>query len=61
MGAFLYLVIAGFLGWLGYAIGKPKGLGALGGVLGFFLCILGVIIIAVIPGQPAPRADQQYR
>jgi hypothetical protein len=33
---------------VGYLIGKNKGLGGLGAVLGFFLGIIGWIIVAVM-------------
>jgi hypothetical protein len=35
----------------GYLIGNPKGYGVLGAVLGFFLGIIGWIIVAVIPAK----------
>jgi len=43
-----------FKGGIGYLIGRNKGKGGLGFVLGLFLGIIGWIIIAVIPGEPAP-------
>lgn len=50
------LVIGGLVGWL---IGKGKGLGGLGLVLGALLGVIGWIIVAVMKGnqdlnQPPP-------
>jgi hypothetical protein len=36
---------------VGYFIGKPKGLGGLGAVLGFLLGFIGWIIVAVMKGN----------
>ena len=36
---------------VGFLIGKPKGHGVLGAVLGCFLGLIGWIIIAVIPAK----------
>jgi hypothetical protein len=38
-------------GVIGYAIGKPKQRPILGFTLGFFLSIIGVIVVAVIPAR----------
>ncbi len=52
-----YILIGGLIfGLVGYLIGDKKGRGTLGGILGFFLGVIGVIIIAVIP--PAKSDDR---
>jgi hypothetical protein len=43
------LIIGGLVGWL---IGKGKGLGGLGLVLGGLLGVIGWIIVAVMKGNP---------
>ncbi len=54
MEIFLIGLIVGPL--VGYLIGKPKNLGGLGAVLGFFLGFIGWIIVAVM--KPKPSFDQ---
>src|SRR5262249_44476054 len=48
---FIIVIVVLFKGGIGYLIGKRKGKGALGFMLGLFLGIIGWIIIAVIPGE----------
>jgi hypothetical protein len=43
------IIIGGLVGWL---IGKGKGLGGLGLVLGGLLGVIGWIIVAVMKGTP---------
>lgn len=50
MAIILGLVIGALIGWL---IGKNKGLGTLGIVLGGLLGVIGWIIVAVMKGTPA--------
>ena len=49
MAIILGLVIGALVGWL---IGKNKGLGGMGIVLGGLLGVIGWIIVAVMKGNP---------
>jgi hypothetical protein len=49
------LILMAFFGAVGYAIGKPKGKGVLGLILGSILGVLGWIILAFIPGETVIR------
>ncbi len=59
------LVLGVVFGLVGWAVGRPKGLGGLGFILGFFLSILGVIIIACMGGGSSsgarPRRAYSHR
>ena len=60
----VFLAIALFVavkGGVGYLIGRGKGKGGLGFVLGLFLGIIGWIIIAVIPGESQVNFQIQKR
>lgn len=48
---FVVLTVAAMLGLGGYLIGRSKGRGPLGFVLGFALGIFGVALIAVLPDR----------
>ncbi|MBA3501872.1 MAG: hypothetical protein M4D80_04175 [Myxococcota bacterium] len=48
------MLVGALVGW---AIGKGKGQGALGAILGGFLGIIGWIIVAVM--KPAPGFDSK--
>ena len=47
--ALLFFAVVGPI--VGYLIGNPKGYGVFGAVLGFFLGIIGWIIVALIPAK----------
>lgn len=51
MNSTVFILIWIACGFGGYAIGKSKGREVLGAVLGFLLGVIGLIIIAVIPGD----------
>jgi uncharacterized membrane protein YeaQ/YmgE (transglycosylase-associated protein family) len=56
------LIVAALFGFLGRAIGKPKGHGTLGFFLGFLLTLIGLVIIAVVPrSREAEIAAEQRR
>lgn len=46
--------------FIGYAIGKPKGLGGIGFMLGLLLGFIGVIVVAVMSGE-SPNQIQAVR
>jgi hypothetical protein len=45
----IYAIVWILFGYFGYLIGKPKGRETAGALLGFFLGIIGIIIVAVLP------------
>lgn len=62
MNGFMALLILLFFGYIGYSIGKSKEHGKLGFCLGFFLGILGWIIIWAWPqGTRAPKVNAYIR
>jgi hypothetical protein len=55
MAILIGLVLGALIGWL---IGKNKGLGGLGIVLGGLLGVIGWIIVAVMKGTPPTPPNQ---
>lgn len=53
------LSVAALFGLLGMAIGKPKGRGALGFWLCFFLSLIGVVIITVVVLIPSDKDEER--
>ena len=54
--ALVVLVVAAVFGLICAAIAARKNRSRIGyGLLGFFLPLIGLIVIAVLPKQPAPR------
>lgn len=58
MGFLLYVLISG---GVGFAIGAGKGRPIAGTLLGFFLFILGWIIIALLPKTIEKQAEDQAK
>lgn len=53
-GCVCSLGVGALFGWVGYSIGNKKGLGTAGFLLGFFLGIIGIVIISIMQGNPTP-------
>ncbi len=54
LGCLCSLGVGALFGWVGYSTGKNKGLGTAGFFLGFFLGIIGIIIVSFMQGNPTP-------